>query len=237
MGTSGLTNAAARAPWRTTDQLRHQSCRSDLQVRPQHRRGAREFRQGTHGDAHGIHVDARGQRLGDRLRGKCRAHQGPSGSQVQPARRAAHESRHRRAAGQRTQPVQPAQRRDHRARRQHLRRRRTRRPGHDEQRGDGQRAARRARPRGSSSSHPTARAQGVGTDRRAPRRVPHASCDGVRFRGPSLGRGSRQPPPRDLRSGRQLSRVALHVWPHQRDLHQGRHGLRDRTPSPARPAT
>ena len=62
-----------------------------------------------------------------------------------------------------------------------------------------------------------------GSDRRATRRVPHAARAGVRLAGPAVGRRSRQPPHRDLRSERQLPRVALHVRPSQRPLHQGRH--------------
>ena len=70
--------------------------------------------------------------------------------------------------------------------------------------------------------------QVVGKDRRAPRRVPHAARADVRRQGPSLGGGSRQPPARDLRSGRQIPRVALHVRAHQRVLHQRQPALRDR---------
>ncbi len=70
--------------------------------------------------------------------------------------------------------------------------------------------------------------QVVGSARRASRRIPHAARDGVRWPGTSLGGGSRQPPARDLRSGRQVPRVALHLRPHQRHLHQGQHGVRDR---------
>ena len=61
-----------------------------------------------------------------------------------------------------------------------------------------------------------------------PRRVPHAPCADVRREGPSLGGGSRQPPARDLRPGRQVPRVALHVRAHQRVLHQRQPALRDR---------
>ena len=51
--------------------------------------------------------------------------------------------------------------------------------------------------------------QVVGQDRRQARRVPHAACADVRCEGPPVGGRSRQPPHRDLRSGRQLPRVAL----------------------------
>ena len=57
-------------------------------------------------------------------------------------------------------------------------------------------------------------------------RTPHALMFDAQ--GPPVGGRSRQPPHRDLRPGRQVPRVALHVQPRQRVLHQGQHALRDR---------
>ena len=96
--------------------------RSGLQVRPPHRRGARQLRQGRHGDAARHPRGPAGQRVDCRLRGQQGRHQGPPGPQVQPEGREASEPGRRRQAGQRRRPVQPAQRRRRRTRRQHLRR-------------------------------------------------------------------------------------------------------------------
>jgi hypothetical protein len=56
----------------------------------------------------------------------------------------------------------------------------------------------------------------------------HAARASVRRAGPPVGGRSRQPPHRDLRSERNVPRVALYVRPPQWPLHQGRHGLCDR---------
>ena len=67
-----------------------------------------------------------------------------------------------------------------------------------------------------------------------PRRVPHAPRADVRRQRPALGGRPRQPSAGNLRPGRQVPRVALHVRPHQRVLHQGRYCSTPSTRSRAR---
>ena len=229
LGLRALRRRRGRRSGRRPGRLRQQPGRSGLQVRPQHRRGARQHRQGRHGDAARHRARLPGQRLGRRLRRQQGRHQGAPGPQVQPQGREADEPRHGRQAGQRRRPVQPAQRRRHRARRQHLRLRRARRPGHDHAGERSPRASSGAPPPASASSRPTASSSSRGAQLGVTsRRVPHAARHGLRRQGPTVGRRPRQPPPRDLRPGGQVPGVALRLRPHQRPLHQGRHGLRDR---------
>ena len=136
--------------------VRDQPRRSRLQVRPPHRQGARELRQGPHGDAAWHPRRPAGQRVDCRLRGQQGRHQGTPGPQVQPEGREAAEPGHRRQAGQRRWPVQPAQRRRRRARWQHLRVRRPRCPGHDHQPRRSPKDSSAAPPRASASSRRTA---------------------------------------------------------------------------------
>ena len=141
---------------RRSRRLRQHAARSHLQVRSQDRCGAREFRQGRHGDAARHRRGQAGQRVDCRFRGQQGRHQGASGPQVQPEGREAAEPRHRRQARQRRRPVQPAERRRRRPRRQHLRGRRTRRAGHDHRERRSPRASSAAPRRASASSRPTA---------------------------------------------------------------------------------
>ncbi len=146
--------------------LREQPRRSGLQVRPQHRQGARQLRQGRDGDA-ARHPRRHGrQRVDRRLRGQQGRHQGTPGAQVQPQGRKAAEPGHRRQAGQCRWPVQPAQRRRRRARWQHLRVRRPRCAGHDHHRGDRRRLKRGATSRISKFTRGRQVHQVVGNDRR-----------------------------------------------------------------------
>ena len=220
---------------RRSRRLRQQPGRSGLQVRPQHRRGARQHRQGRHGDA-ARHPRRQGrQRVDCRLRRQQGRHQGPSGPQVQPEGREAAEPRHRRQAGQRRRPVQPAERRRRRARRQHLRGRRTRRAGHDHRRRDRRGPqARRHRPHQQVLARRQVH-QVVGEDRRAPRRVPHAARAGVRRARAACGW-----PIAATTASRSSIRTATYLEsrymlrPHQRVLHQGRHCSTRSTRSRAR---
>ena len=198
------------------------------------------FGKGVMVTPHGIHVDAQGNVWIADFAGNKAGHQGTPGPQVQPEGREASQPRHRRQAGQRRRPVQPAQRRGGRTRRQHLRLRRTRRPGDDHRRRRSTEGLKRGATARISKFSPDGKfikswgklgvrhgefrtPHALVFDANAARRVPDAARHGVRFERPSLGRRSRQPPHRDLRPGRQIPRVALHVRTRQRDLHQGRH--------------
>ena len=86
--------------------------------------------------------------------------------------------------------------------------------GHNGQGMTSNQAINQGREEGSDGPHPQVHRgrhvhQRVGTDRHAARGVPHAARIGVRLPRSSVGRGSWQPPHRDLRSGRQLPRIAL----------------------------
>ena len=81
---------------RWSRRLRQHAARSDLQVRSQDRRGARELRQGRHGDAARHRRRQAGQRVDCRFRGQQGGHQGASGPQVQPEGREAAEPGRRR---------------------------------------------------------------------------------------------------------------------------------------------
>ena len=89
--------------WRS--RLRHNAGRSGIQVRPQDRRGARELRQGPHGDAARYSRRCARERVDRGLRRQQGRHEGASGTQVQPAGREAHELRRSREARHRRRTV------------------------------------------------------------------------------------------------------------------------------------